>query len=134
MTYTFSLRRLMIGVTVLCAFCALVAAFPGATYMVIWAAGLFAPTIVACAVLPWFSSRPLLTAAVAVAGAILAYLASPTMYVSWAGMPGWWDLYSLDFQTKALPAAGGAFFAGFACVGIFPRWMKSRRETEAPGS
>jgi len=132
MSRTFSLRRLMIGVTVLCLLCALVANFPEITYQAILGAGFFVPTVVACAVLPWFSSRPLLTLCGAIAGAIVGWIFfSYTIYESRSAPPDWWDMYCYTFQTEAIPAATGAFVAGFACVGLFPRWIKRQSRTDS---
>jgi hypothetical protein len=125
MSLTFSLRRLLVGVTVVCVICALVANFPKAAFAVVLAVPFFLPTVVVCATLPWFSLRPRGALATALAGAIIGWLLTPTLYVNWGtSVPEWWDLYSLDLQTQAWPPALGAFVLGFAWVMFFPRWKE----------
>lgn len=124
MSLTFSLRRLLVGVTVVCVLCALVANFPQAAHAVVLGIPFVAPTIVMCAVLPWCSSRPLLTLFAAIAGAWIGWMYFPhTIHELRSEPPDWWDMYSYTLQSQAFPAAAGAFFGGFACVGFFPRWV-----------
>ena len=130
MSQTFTLRRLMMGVTLLCVLLALGVNFPVVSLVVALVIGHFIPTIVVCAVLPWFSSRRVLTLNVALVGAIVGFLVAPAMHVHSAGLPDVWDMVSLMLASKALPAAAGAIIAGFACVGFFPRRIKARQEID----
>jgi len=130
MSRTFSLWGLMAGVTSVCVLVALAVNFPGFALIVALIVGYFIPTIVVCGVLPWFSSRPTLTVNVAFLGAIVGFLIAPPIHAISGGTREFWDLYARELEFKALPAALGAFFAGFACVGFFPRWVKREIDGE----
>lgn len=123
--WTFSLRRLLVGVTILCALLALVANFPAIAFAVVLAIPFVLPTIVVCAGLPWLSSRPIWTFVFTVAGAIMGWVLRPMVYWNFgSNVPDWWTMYSLDLQTHAWPPAVGALLSGLACVMFFPRWKE----------
>jgi hypothetical protein len=120
MSLTFSLRRLLVGVTVLCVLCALVANFPSVSLAVALAIPFMLPTIVVCAGLSWLSSRPLETCVFAVTGAFVGYVLTPGVRAEWS------DLYSFDVRTPPWLPAAGAFVLGIGWVIFFPRWKAPR--------
>ena len=126
--WTFSLRRLLVGVTVLCVLLALVVNFPEVALALVLPAVFFLPTAVVCAAVPSFSSRPRGALAIAIGGAMVGWLLAPqTFYENRSGYADWENLYSLELQTQAWAAAAGAFFLGYVWIMIFPRWQEPRR-------
>ena len=124
MQRTFTLRRLFLNVTVLCVITAISVAFPKALVRLSLAVGLFLPTITVCTAFAYVSGRKKIVFGISLTGGLVAWLLTPRIYVSWNGLPSWWDLYVLDFQTQAIPAAIGALcFGGIAwmCGGRSPR-------------
>jgi hypothetical protein len=126
MSRKFTLRALLAVVTVVCLLCALAVNFPLVALIVVLVIGCYAPTFVICVGLAWLSSRPVLTLNAALLGAIVAFWIVPPIHVVSGHEQEFWNLYSIQLETKALPAAFGALLAGMACAGVFPRWKKPR--------
>ena len=118
--WTFSLRRLLVGVSVLCAILALVANFPEVAISLALAIPFFVPTIVVCSGLSWLSSRPIPTFATTFVGAFVGLLLTPGVIAEWS------DLYSFDLLSPPWLPAVGAFVLGLPWVMFCPRWKEPR--------
>jgi hypothetical protein len=114
--WTFSLRRLLVGVTILCALLALVANFPEPAYAVALAIPFFVPTFVVCAGLTGLSSLPIEAFALTFLGATVGLLLTP-------GVPAVLsDVYLFNLLSMPWMPALGAFVLGLPWVLFFPRW------------
>jgi hypothetical protein len=118
--WSFSLRRLMVGVTVLCVLCALIANFPEAAIALALTIPFLVPTVVVCAGLPLLSSRPFSVFVATMIGAFVGRLLTPPAIAEWS------NLYSFELLSPTWLPADGAFVLGFAWVMFFPRWKEPR--------
>lgn len=127
MSRTFSLWRLLVGVTVLCVVCALAVNFPQAILM----AALILPYLVVPLVCAWligmFSRRRRLTFAISLFGGLNGLLVALTADRRF-GVSSW-DSYSTDVWDSAFWTAGGAILLGLVSL-----WLFGAREIKAVDS
>jgi hypothetical protein len=106
MSRTFSLARLMIGVTVLCIVCGLAVSFPQLLL-------LCTPTVIVCLGLVSFSHRRAVVLVVALTGAFAILPISPAISFELFGYPhDRWERY----QANAMLPALAAFLFGSAAL------------------
>jgi prepilin-type N-terminal cleavage/methylation domain-containing protein len=115
--WRFSLRRAFVGATVVCVAAALAKAFPGPTLKLTLTLLLVAPTICVLGAAAVISSRKTRCVSIGLIGALLGWLMTPRMMVSWQQAPSFWDLFQVDLHTTGLGAAGGAVF------GLLIQWV-----------
>jgi hypothetical protein len=111
MSRTFSLGRLMLGVTAFCVLCGLVANYPQQALQCAWIGGLVAPSIVVWFVLVQFSRQRVLLAAVAGLSALAGLFFAPADMGVGPKLSVW-----QEFLTSAVPAAIGALLLGGAVL------------------
>jgi hypothetical protein len=114
MPRTFTLRRLLINVTLAGVICALVRIFPAAAFGVAEYLGLFVPAILICMLGASCSARPWESLSVGLLGAVVLYLLAPATSV-------FRPTYSETFQSIAPWPAGGALIFTLVSVGFSHR-------------
>ncbi len=120
MQRTFTLQRLFINLTVLCAVLGIIVAFPQVSVWCLLQAALFAPAAAICWFLPYLSRCPRTTFGLALVGTIAGAVLSPSILANLDGPPSWWDLYQLNFETFTTSTAVGALLFGVIAL-IFCR-------------
>ena len=110
MSRTFSLARLLLGITAFCLLCGLAVNFPEAARACAFIISLLAPTVVVALVLGGFArSRGPFNGTVAFGGMIGAF----AMALFMGGPPGpWW----LDYLVFVAHSGGGALILGIAAL------------------
>ena len=110
MSRTFSLGRLMVGVTVFCVLCGLAVNFPEVA-MGCAGLGLFcAPTVIVCGVLGKYSIRPSSLWTLSLLGAFVGLLLVPGFGLTWRS--GWQDYVQFFLRVQIPPALGALLFGG----------------------
>ena len=112
--YQFSLRRLLIAVTIISSVLALTLAFPIAiAELVTVNLLLIAPAGIVFGIAFWLSKNRRRTSIIMIAGIVLGWFLAPKLFVSWSGPPTFWDRFRVDFDTIGVFMFGGAFTAAF---------------------
>ncbi|MEL7500577.1 MAG: hypothetical protein AAFN77_23495 [Planctomycetota bacterium] len=110
--HQFSLRRMLIAVTIVGAVLAVAISFPIATAE--WVTVnllLIAPSAFVFNAAVWFSKNRQRTTIMLIGGVFLGWLISPKLFVSWSRPPTFWDEFNIDFDTIGLFMFGGAIAA-----------------------
>jgi hypothetical protein len=124
MQLQFSLRRAFIAGTLLCAALARMHAFPRAAISIALALLPYGPALLVVLIAAWASQRKWTTGVVVVTGGLIGCLLTPTMMVNWRGLPSFWDVFLVDFQTTGLGTAAGAI-----CFAAMDAWLQPRRSS-----
>ena len=122
----FTLRRLLINVTVLALVLAFATAFPSATLSITLTLLLFSPAIVISTFAIWRSSRRGRTIAWLLFGLLIAGLLTPKIMANWGRPLTFWEVFMLDFSTIGIGTGFGAFVAAIIDATFQPA---SRRPT-----
>ncbi len=110
----FTIRRLLINVTILCVVLALAVTFPQLARSLTLFLLLYLPTLIVLGTACYFSSQPIRTLLVVVVGAILGWVVSPRIFVNRDVPMTFWDSFILDFKTAGVFTAVAALvFAVF---------------------
>lgn len=119
----FTLRRLLVNVTVLSVVLALVGAFPDAMLSLTLLLILYAPAAVIVAAACFYSNLKWQTFYVVFGGALLGWILAPRMIVDWESPPTFWQIFKIDLQTIGVSAAIGAFIASVVDL----KWIRSKK-------
>ena len=110
--HQFSLRRLLIAVTIISSVLALALTFPVATAELVTVnLLLIAPAGIVFSIAFWLSKNRRRTTIILIAGILLGWLLAPKLFVSWSRPPTFWDEFRIDFDTIGLFMFGGAIAA-----------------------
>ncbi len=109
--FRFSLRRLLIILTIACVILAFAAAFPVTCLEIAGRCCLLLPTLAVCAAVSFLSSRRVLVFAYGATGAIVGWLLSPSM-TGLSSPSRSWGAFVDHFTLYAIPPAIGALFLG----------------------
>jgi hypothetical protein len=118
MPRTFSLARLLLGITMFCAVCGVAVNYPEAALACAYAGGYFGPTIIVWLLLIRFSDHPVLLSVNCLVGVFVGFLFAPS--IMWPS--SWWDM----FVFEAIPPALGALLLGGAALA--DEFVQRRRE------
>ena len=129
----YSLRRLFVNLSVLCCALALISYFPVASRAFTSTLLLCAPSLLVIGVACWFSERRIQTFSIVSLGALLGWLLSPRLGVSWGGVPTFWDYFLVDFHSVGMfSAAGAVMFAVAECLIRNAAGRPRKRNVELP--
>ena len=118
MNVKFSMKRLLINVTLFALLMGLITSFPTVAVRIAMALSIYFPATavsVACAACSLHPSRVM---ASSLAGAVIGWVLSPKVYVNWARPPTSLDLYLLDLSTQIGPTMIGAALAGGIALAV----------------
>jgi hypothetical protein len=104
----FTLRRLFINMSVVCVVLAFAVTFPRLALSLTLLLLLYLPALIVLGIACYFSTKPKRTSLIVSVGAIVSWILSPRMFVSWGEPPTFWDLFMVDFQTVGVFTAFGA--------------------------
>ena len=122
----FTLRRLLINVTVLALVLAFATAYPRATLSTTLTLFLFSPAIVISTFTIWRSPRRGRTIAWLLVGLLIAGLLTPKVMANWVRPPTFWEVFMLDFSNIGIGTGLGTFVAAVIDATLQPA---SRRPT-----
>lgn len=112
MDRTFSLKRLLLNVALFALLSGFITAFPVGALQIALPLSIFLPALIISAVFAYCSRQPKAVFATSLIGTGIGWSLSPTLFVSWAEPPTWWEYYLVDLQTQALPTIVGATLLG----------------------
>lgn len=126
MPRTFSLKRLLLGITFFGVLFGLIANLPESAFYVAWYLGFFLPAMILSVLLPIASARRRLTAVMGLIGGIVGSYAMPAVIMAVASSgsrpTNLWDYYVGYYLIATIPPALGVFLLGGAMVLKYPRW------------
>jgi len=132
MRRTYSLRLLLIVMTVACVVCAFVAAFPRAAAISAMTLSYFIPGMVVGSALSLLTSQPSRARAIALLGSLGGFLFAPRNMDIWGDFNLiYWEIYRRDFHFIAAYSAFGAFLGSLIALALFPYWRKSSARHDA---
>ncbi|MCA9125212.1 MAG: hypothetical protein H6822_00075 [Planctomycetaceae bacterium] len=121
----FTLRRLLVNVTIFCTLLGIIAAFPNATLVLTLLLVQYAPALLIIAFACYQSDCRYRTLAFVCAGTLLGWILSPRMCVLWSSPPTFWGLFLLRFQTLGIGTAVGTFIAAAINWIVFGRQQRA---------
>ena len=104
----YSLRRLLCNVAAICVVLGCAIKYPIPTAILTTKLLLFAPALTVTLIACWLSKNRKRTALVVLTGAIIGWLLSPTIFVSWSRPPTFLDHFLIDFNTVGVFSGVGA--------------------------
>lgn len=112
MPRTFSLQRLMIGITLFCVVCGLAWNFPQETLAYALLLALFIPTVIVCQVLVSFSRARMTTLVLSLVGAAIVVVFNQPVMLMGSPRTVWQCIEPMIVPMATVPPLGALIFGG----------------------